>query len=322
MTEPSPRVSVVVPTYRRPQHAHRLLDALRAQTLPADEFEVIVCDDGSGREVVGAWQSSAAASGLHARVLALPENAGPARARNCGWQVSKGPVIAFTDDDCLPAPDWLERGLLAMGAGDVVVVGQVVPIAEQLASRGYFSRVLSVQDASLFHTANAFFRRVDLEQVGGFDESFTMAVGEDTDLGLRVVALGRHPVYAEDVLVHHEVGPNSLPLYVQQCVVRWSKLVQLFGKHPQLRDQLCVTPHVWKSAHPTVVLAAIGLALAPRRPGAIALAAPWLKQRLRTMPAIKDRRQRVRTLPAIFVADLAEVAGALYGSARYGGFLL
>jgi GT2 family glycosyltransferase len=317
-----PRVSVVVPTFRRSHHAQRLFAALRAQTLPVDEFEVVVCDDGSGAEAVDRWRVAATDSGLRAGVLVMPDNGGPARARNAGWRSSKAPVVAFTDDDCIPAPDWLEQGLRAMQADDVVVVGQVAPVADQLAERGYFSRVLSVQDASLFHTANAFYRRSDLELVDGFDESFTLAVGEDTDLGLRVVALGRQPVYAPDALVHHEVGPDSLWLHVKQCVVRWSKLVQLFKKHPHLREQLCLTPHVWKPAHPTVALAAVGLMLAPRTPGALALTAPWLRQRLRTMPAAKDRRERITTLPSIFVGDLAEVAGALYGSARYRSFLL
>ena len=104
MTTPSPAFSVVVPTYERPASLARCLDALAAQTLDHDRFEVIVVDDGSA-EPPRAVVARAAAS-IDVR-LVEQANAGPATARNAGAEASRGRYVVFTDDDCRPDPEWL-----------------------------------------------------------------------------------------------------------------------------------------------------------------------------------------------------------------------
>ncbi|MSS71915.1 MAG: glycosyltransferase [Candidatus Latescibacteria bacterium] len=101
-----PFFSIIVPTHARPRQLAVCLDALTGLVYPRDRFEVIVVDDGSRtppEEVVAPFRDR-----LNLTLLTQP-NAGPATARNTGAARARGEVLAFTDDDCVPAPDWLGR---------------------------------------------------------------------------------------------------------------------------------------------------------------------------------------------------------------------
>src|SRR4051812_19853042 len=100
-----PAASVVVATHNRAELLARLTDALRAQS-DVDAFEVIVVDDGSAdatpdvlRRIERSWPAL--------RTIRLDENRGPATARNAGWRAATAPIVAFTDDDCVPQAGWL-----------------------------------------------------------------------------------------------------------------------------------------------------------------------------------------------------------------------
>lgn len=107
------RVSVVIPTYKRPQSLARCLDALERQQRPADETIVVVrAEDRASEEV---------ARGRAGRVrVVLVDRPGVVAAMNAGIDVSDGDVLALTDDDAAPHPDWLAR-LVAVYEGDTRV---------------------------------------------------------------------------------------------------------------------------------------------------------------------------------------------------------
>src|SRR5690242_10633781 len=113
-------VSVVVPTFARADLLTRCLQALMRQTLAPDAYEIVVADDGASAQIEQLVQTLAAhaASGLRVQYLAVSGNHGPAAARNCGWRAARAEVIAFTDDDTIPAPNWLANGLDAMAHAD------------------------------------------------------------------------------------------------------------------------------------------------------------------------------------------------------------
>jgi GT2 family glycosyltransferase len=215
MSEP-PRFSVVVPTCGRPRLLRRCLRALAAQTLPQDRYEVIVVVDApatapafrQARRLVEAVRRRH--PGLAVRCLPNDRGKGPAGARNCGWRAAREALIAFTDDDTIPSPDWLStaagswsqlrsRGLTLALAGRIEVpVVDEPPTDHELMTRGLSS--------SEFVTANAIVRRQALEEVGGFDERFGRPWREDSDLQFRLERCGRiartpalvlHPVRAE-----------------------------------------------------------------------------------------------------------------------------
>ena len=122
------RVSVVIPTYERAARLPGLVAALEAQSLPLRDFDVIVSDDGSRDDTQAVLADLAARTRLALHVVNNPTNRGPGRARNLAWRSSEAPIIAFTDDDCLPDPGWLEAGLARLENTSVgIVQGRTLP---------------------------------------------------------------------------------------------------------------------------------------------------------------------------------------------------
>jgi len=288
-------LSVVMPTYRRPDLLARCLGALLAQTLPADRFEVIVVDDGQEDRCREQVERIAATPGAPAiRYLRAASGRGPAVARNAGWRTATAPLVAFTDDDTLPDPSWLARGLAAMQAHPdwVAAAGQVrVPSASAggigTATDGDIDSdigrdgVPSRRDArptdhelmtrgletSEFVTANAFARREVLARIEGFDERFLRAWREDSDLQFRLQAQG--PVgRVADALVWHPVRPERWGVSLrQQRNVYFDAL--LYRKHPAIyRSRIRRVPP-W-DYYAIVAMAPAALVLTVAGQGAIA----------------------------------------------------
>src|SRR5437588_7342860 len=114
-----PRVSVVVPTCKRPELLTRCLDALLAQDFDAEDYEIIIVDDANcagTQQLVMLRAEKARLQGHVVSYIPITSSCshGPAAARNAGWRAAQGEIIAFTDDDCIPDRQWLEAGVAAM----------------------------------------------------------------------------------------------------------------------------------------------------------------------------------------------------------------
>lgn len=205
------RFTVVVPTFRRPDSLARCLHGLAGQTLPKSDFEVIIVDDSGRRGAVN--ERAIAAHGLCGRVL-YQEHAGPAAARNRGAAKARGRVLAFTDDDCSPAPDWLETAWAHFRRfeDDLLIGGRVVngipgdPFAS--ASQALVDYLITYfnpngRPARLLTSNNLCVPTAPFRQMGGFDTAFQGAGGEDRELCLRWVANGRPSRYVPDATVFH-----------------------------------------------------------------------------------------------------------------------
>src|SRR5690606_32937306 len=144
---------------------------LSRQTLGCERFEVILVDDRSQDGAV----TSCEAPGELAVVRIKSEGRGSYAARNTGIDVAAAPALAFTDADCRPAPDWLERGLAAL-EGAPRVAGRVELVAddgEGFAARLDRSRFLRQEryaHEDFGATANLFLRRAVLDEVGRFED--------------------------------------------------------------------------------------------------------------------------------------------------------
>lgn len=234
-------VSVVVPTCRRNDLLRRCLAAVLAQSLPAPCFEVIVIDDGGDGSACELVRSMAQqlSDGPLLRCACTQHRRGPAAARNLGWQMAVGEVIAFTDDDTIPSPDWLLGGLGALRPGMAAVSGRVVvPTRGPLTD---FERMTKGLEHGEFVTANAFVRRSILVQLGGFDERFRRAWREDSDLQFRILAAGGRIGRAEGAVVKHPVRSVAWGVSLaQQRNVFFDAL--LYKKHRQLY-RLKIRPH-------------------------------------------------------------------------------
>jgi glycosyltransferase involved in cell wall biosynthesis len=109
-----PVASVIVPTCRRADLLVRCLAALVEQQFGGEPFEVIVADDAGVRRTAEVALRFMAAGPPSVRYLAVGPRHGPAAARNAGARAARAAVLAFTDDDCLPARTWLREGLAAL----------------------------------------------------------------------------------------------------------------------------------------------------------------------------------------------------------------
>jgi GT2 family glycosyltransferase len=233
--------------------------------------------------------------------------------RNAGWRATHAPLIAFTDDDCEPAPGWLAAAVAAASAPGVELVqGPVQPHPADAGVTGVFKRTLDVPAATdTYPNANLVYRRSALERVGGFDPA-VWGGGEDTDLAWRVLESGGEVAWAEDALVWHAVRPATFTQHVKS-LWRWSTLALVLRRHPQLR-RLLHRKLFWKRTHPRALLAIVGLVggLFDRR--ALALCVPLLATRVRAS-GLRDGVQ-------LAASDMAEVGVMAAGAVRYRVALL
>jgi len=262
-------ISVVVPTYRRHALLIRLLDALAAQDLPAENFEIVVADDDASPVTKSLLESYNAKAPVEVRYFAVTATQGPAGARNCGWRAARGPIIAFTDDDCIPESSWLREALAAFTADIDALAGRVVvPLPD--APTDYERDAAGLATAE-FVTANCFCRRSVLEAVGGFDERFTMAWREDSDLQFSMLEQGYRIGRAPRAVVVHPVRPARFAVSItQQRKAVFNAL--LYRKHPPLYLQrLARFPRLYYVAVACLLAAAISWLVGERLLGAIAL---------------------------------------------------
>lgn len=202
---PSPAVAVVVPV-RDDVRLVRCLAALARQTLPRSAYELVVVDDGSGRPAE-AEQAVAATPGPVTLLRQRP--AGSYAARNRGLAATDARLVAFTDADCLPEADWLERALHALGSSPAAAVAGRIEVFHPRRPTAVglhdaltaFPQRHFVEAYGFGATANLVVRRTALDAVGPFDPTYLS--GGDAEWGQRATRAGCRTVYAHDVVVRH-----------------------------------------------------------------------------------------------------------------------
>ncbi len=215
----APTFSIIVPTYDRPRQLADCLEALAHLAYPRAGFEVLVVDDGSPRspaEIVAGF------AGRLPVTLLGQDNAGPAAARNLGAERARGRFLAFTDDDCTVAGDWLERLAARLtGDGAQAVGGHTVNALEDnpyaAASQLIVDYLYQVDGENgggrtFFTSNNLALPAAGFRALGGFDPSrFARAAGEDREFCDRWRARGGGLTYAPEAVVYHRhhLGPWS-----------------------------------------------------------------------------------------------------------------
>jgi len=202
--------SVIVPTHHRPSQLAACLDALANLHYPSTKFEVIVVDDGSevsAEPVVAQYRER-----LQVTLRSQPHG-GPAQARNAGAKISRGRFLAFTDDDCAPAPDWLDELAAQLNGGSNQVVGgrTVNALSENVfatASQSLISYLCDYYNADpkkarFLVSCNLALPAESFRSVGGFDPAYPRAAAEDRDLCERLRLRGCGMMYASQAVVYH-----------------------------------------------------------------------------------------------------------------------
>jgi len=312
---------VVVPSHARAWRLRVLLDALAEQTLPRDRWEVVVPHTYGSElgEVLFAGHELTRAGVL--RPVAIdPSSAGASRQRNAGWRAARGRLIAFTDDDCRPAPEWLER-LVARHVHGAIVQGATCPdpLDEHLLAYPHVRTIWAEPPDRYMQTCNVLYERALLERIGGLDER--MLTGEDVDLSIRARDAGCQVVAAPDAVTYHAV--DAMPLLEKiNSQHKWRHLVYLVKRQPRLR-QYCEWGLFYKPEHSRALLALLALSNARRRPWALLGVLPYASlERWRHGPDRRAQLRAIRETPGHWVVEIAEVGTFLLGSLRYRTLVL
>ena len=210
MNQKQPFFSIIIPTYARPRQLAACLQALTRLAYPPQRFEAVVVDDGSENPLEGVVDPFR--NQLNVILLSQP-NAGPASARNTGASQAKGTFLAFTDDDCAPAPDWLKNFAKRFAATpDCAIGGRTLnrlpdnpfSTASQILIDYLYNYYNSDHNrAQFFASNNLALPKERFLEMGGFDTTFPCAAGEDRELCDRWLNHGRRMIYAPEALVWH-----------------------------------------------------------------------------------------------------------------------
>ncbi len=243
---------------------------------------------------------------------------GPAGGRNSGWRVAKAPLIAFTDDDCVPREDWLTAALAVhRERPSTVVQGRTEPDPAELESGGLLSHTQRIEQLGPeYQTCNIFSPRTVRESLDGFDERFGLApAGEDTDLAWRAIEAGFGTVFAPNAVVRHAVDRVGVRGTLR-LAARWSALPRVFAQHPQLRATLN-RGVFWTVWHYLLWRSLLAL-----------LAPAWLRRLVLTMHLL-ELRKRARSggagpwaIPFLLVHDAVECWALARGAVRYRTLVL
>lgn len=208
--------SILIPTFNGASRIGRCLDVLMPQVAGRD-VEILVVDDGS-------TDNTAQVVGGYSNVRLISQaNAGPAAARNRGAREAKGRILLFTDDDCVPMPDWLDA-MLAQFADPTVVGVKGIYRTHQKSIAARFVQIeyedkyrlmANLPSIDFIDTYSAGFIRDRFQEMHGYDTSFPVACAEDIELSYRMSARGWKMKFVPGAIVYH-THPSTVSSYLKK----------------------------------------------------------------------------------------------------------
>ena len=278
-------VSIIIPTFNGGSRIGNCLDAL-AKQIKGQNTEIVVVNDGSNdntTDIVARYP------GVR---LINQTNSGPAAARNQGAREAKGTIILFTDDDCVPMPDWVCSMVEPFDDPKVVGVkgaycSHQTSLSARFVQMEYEDRYrLMAQFPSIdfVDTYSAGFRRDRFLEMKGYDTSFPVACAEDIELSYRMSERGWRMKFVPTAIVCH-THPDTIWRYMKKKYkfAFWRILALRRNPKKTLRDSH--TPQVMKLQllfAPALLLSAcIDLVIAPRLPTLVLVCVAFL---LSTLP--------------------------------------
>jgi glycosyltransferase involved in cell wall biosynthesis len=203
-SQATPLVSVIIPVFNDSERLRTCLNALQNQVFH-ESYEVIIGDNGSTEDI-----AAIARTYPFAKYISQPEG-GSYAARNAALTLASGSILAFTDSDCIPASDWLARGVTALEENPRSFIGGAIELFPVDAARPTGAELWEmanampqqkyVQEQQFAATANVFVRRTDFDTVGAFNG--TMKSSGDREWGNRANASGVMGVFDPSVVIRH-----------------------------------------------------------------------------------------------------------------------
>jgi glycosyltransferase involved in cell wall biosynthesis len=329
-------ISIVIPTFKRPDYLFRCLEALWKQEFPFSRYEVVVVSDGPDPESVFVMEG-AKGPGPAFELYSLPVKKGPAAARNAGWRKARGQLILFTDDDCIPSPHWVGAYWTAYESyKGQDRLGWI--FGESLAFRGPLKvpcpkrptdheKNTAGLEAAEFVTANCACTPAALRAIGGFDESFTMAWREDSDLEFKLLEQKIPIIHVPGAQVTHPVRRASWGISLKEQKKSLFNAL-LYKKHPALFRRKIYRHPFWNYYGMIVLLLTALVALATAHGLVAAIAgAGWLLMTLSfTAKRLKGASLSFSHILEMFFTSMLipflSVYWTLYGAVRYKTFFI
>jgi GT2 family glycosyltransferase len=255
-------MSVVVPARGRPGLLNRCLASLMRQSISPLRYEIIVVDtapSSASRKVVEHYLTRPG-NGPCIIYLPVESRESPGTARNHGWHIARGTLIAFTEEDMIPCRDWLSQGLQAFDGVAQAVSGRIIMPAAGLPTA--HENFVKKQEQAELASVNCFFLKHVLEELGGFDERFGTAGHEDADLYFRLLQADAVISDAPLAVVEHPLGTASWGASLrEQKNLQFDAL--LYKKHPHLyREKIApALPLHYHANVAALLLFFIGLAM-------------------------------------------------------------
>jgi glycosyltransferase involved in cell wall biosynthesis len=261
-------VSVVIPARNAGSTIERCLAALADQTVSFGE--VIVVDDGSSDGTADIARRMGA-------TVVTQGHGGAGAARNRGARAASGDLLLFTDADCAPRRDWVERLVAALGEEGVVAArgvctsdqDEAVARFAQLEYDEKHRQLARRRYVDLVSTDSAAYRRETFSEFGGFDEGFVAS--EDQDLSFRIARSGLKIVFEPGAVVTHRHRPTLRGYARRKFWIGYAK-ARIGRRHPAMLIQDAYTPQNLKLQVACTAVTLLGLALAPFRRDALTLA--------------------------------------------------
>jgi glycosyltransferase involved in cell wall biosynthesis len=242
-TTSTPKLSVVICTYNRGPILEKCLRALIDQSLPGDQYEIVVVDDGSTDDTPA--RISALKTAVPEWQCVWQENRGRSHARNVGIRITRAAIVVFIDSDVVVTRDFLETHLTLHEAH----AGKKVFVQGLSVNTDRFDDPLSTPinathfSAAFFATNNVSVPKAFLVEVGGFDEAFVEYGWEDLELGLRLKAIGVDIVRSREAVGYHWHPAFSLadiPGMKRQEEERGRMAAYFYSKYPTLDVRLMI----------------------------------------------------------------------------------
>ena len=262
------QISIIIPTFNGAGRIGYCLEAL-AKQIEGRDAEILVVDDGSTDNIAEVVES-------YSRVRLIRQtNSGPASARNHGVLEARGAIILFTDDDCVPMPNWLDAMLEPFSDPEVVgAKGTYRTRQKSLTARfvqieyeDRYRLMLGLENIDFIDTYSAAFRRDRFLEMSGYDVSFPVACAEDVELSYRMSARGWKMKFVPAAIVYH-THPDTLSKYLKKKYKFAFWRVLAVRKNPSKGVKDSHTPQIMKLQlllAPAILLAVvIDFALRPK----------------------------------------------------------